>query len=133
MIAMKRLFYLLIITTFLTNCGGDEKAKNSLEKVKLENCRITELTLPKGWGKTERYDYTEGNVQTFFYTDNSFITIICGSQMNFEFPEKKQADKFWRKEKIMGKMIIYGNVTKERKMIFDRAFDEMKMSKKKND
>jgi len=130
MITMKRLFYFLIITTFLTNCGGEEKVKNSLGKVKLENCRISELTLPNGWKRTEKYDYTEGNVQTFFYPDKSFVTIICGSLMSFESPEKKQVEKFWRQEKILGKMIIYGNVTKERKMIFDRAFDEMKMSKK---
>ena len=130
---MKRLLYLLIITTFLTNCDGKEKAENSLEKVKIENCRITELTLPKGWEKAEKHDYTEGNVQTFFYPDKSFITIICGSLMSFETPEKKQVDKFWRQEKIMGKMIIYGNVTEKRKMIFDRAFDEMKMIKKNND
>lgn len=125
-----RIFFLLFISLLFTNCGEKKQPENLLEKVELKNCRITELTLPKGWGKTEKYEYTEGNVQTFFYSDNSFITIICGSLMNFETPEKKQVDKFWRQEKIMGKMIIYGNVTKERKMIFDKAFDEMKKQKK---
>lgn len=107
-----------------------EKIDSLLEIVTLKNCRISDLTVPKGWSKTEKYDYTEGNVQTFYYSDKSFITVICGSLMNFETPEKKQVDKFWRQEKILGKMIIYGNVTKERKMIFDRAFDKTKVSKK---
>lgn len=118
-----RIFYLLTISNLLTNYRVKEQTENSLEKVELKNCRITELTLPIGWKKTEQKWIYKGKCSNILLFRHKFCYYYLWFINEFWNSREKTSWQILETRKIM---IIYGNVTKERKMIFDKAFDEMK-------
>ncbi|WP_147239402.1 hypothetical protein [Tenacibaculum sp. E3R01] len=84
------------------------------------------MTLPIGIEKNEVEDYTEGIFQNFIYSDKSFVIISTSGFGQIKSPENEYPEFHWRKEKIDGIQITYGNVKTERKAEFDKAFDLMK-------
>jgi hypothetical protein len=86
------------------------------------NGKLIALILPKDWVKRERHEYMEGFSQTYLYSDNSVIALLCGYNADLNI-NKEQNDEFNRKEMINGITIIYENVKPEQKGVFDKAFD----------
>lgn len=50
---------------------------------------------------------------------------MCGENAELNFFQLFDEEKHSRKESIAGRIIMYENVSKERKTEFDKAFDKM--------
>jgi len=120
----RKIFILIFGILILSNC----KQKNGIE-YSFADVQIKEtdyyLTLPIGIEKNEVEDYTEGIFQNLIYSDKSFVIISTSGFGQIKSPENEYPEFHWRKEKIDGIQIAYGNVKTERKAEFDKAFDLM--------
>jgi hypothetical protein len=125
---MKNKFHILFIGIILLGSCKEKKASdNFLSNTILKGCKgkSIALILPKDWLKNERHEYMEGFLQTYSYSDNSRVAMLCGHNADLN-SNNKLDDKFNRKEIINGITIIYENVLSEQKEVFDQAFDLMK-------
>lgn len=70
----KTIFLIFFEIVFLSHCIGQEKFKNYLEKIPLENCngKSIELLLPNMSKKSASYSYEEGSIEVYTYSDKSY-------------------------------------------------------------
>ncbi len=124
---MKRLYTGIVGLLIIVGCAGLEKKEIKLKEVGLDDCmgKSIMLTLPTGLKKTDRNYYEEGFIIYYSYTDSSIVSILCGANAELNLSEIFDENKLSRKERILGRTMIYENVPKERKMEFDKAFDQM--------
>ena len=124
---MNRLYIAIVALFILVSCGRLEKKEFKLDEVELEDC-IEErkmLFLPTGWIKSDRQYYGDGFMEYYSYADKSIISVLCGENAELNFSQLFDEEKHSRKESIAGRIIMYENVSTERKAEFDKAFDKM--------
>lgn len=124
---MKNIFFILFLGNILIgSCREKKSFDNLMCNTILDGCKgkSIALILPKDWVKTERHEYMEGFSQTYVYSDNSVIALLCAHNADLNI-NKEQNDKFNKKEIINGITIIYENVKPEQKGVFDKALDLM--------
>ena len=83
------------------------------------------LFLPLEWIKSDRNYYKKGFMEYCSYTDKSINSVLCGENAELNFSQLFDKEKYSRKESIPGRIIMYENVSEERKIEFDKAFDKM--------
>ncbi|RBW57137.1 hypothetical protein DS884_11160 [Tenacibaculum sp. E3R01] len=121
----RKIFILILGILILSSCKQKSGIEYSFADVQIKKTDYY-LTLPIGIEKNEVEDYTEGIFQNFIYSDKSFVIISTSGFGQIKSPENEYPEFHWRKEKIDGIQITYGNVKTERKAEFDKAFDLMK-------
>lgn len=114
------LFGILILFIVYQKCGN----KNSLDQIQIEDTELY-LTLPSGIVNKEVDDFTFGIYKHFNYSDKSFVLISTHDMGIIKLPKDSSPGFHWRKEKIDGIQIIYGDVRPKKKTIFDKYFDQM--------
>lgn len=128
---MKLLTFLILIIfwTTLLNCQAQNEKLGLDDSLQLEifNCRndTFELKLPKGWIKTDIFNYEEGFIQSYIYSDLSTISILCGANAELNMTENKDNSLYYRKSNVGKRTITYERVRKERLIVFDYAFDKL--------
>lgn len=124
----KTIFLIFFEIVFVSHCIGQEKFKNYLEKIPLENCngKSIELLLPNGSKKSASYSYEEGSIEVYTYSDKSYVMILCGANADLFNSLDKAKNRYYRKEVIKGIQISFGNVKSKRLEIFNISFDQMK-------
>ncbi|HET8737368.1 MAG TPA: hypothetical protein VFM69_12290 [Pricia sp.] len=123
---MKINLFLYVIGFFvLLSCGEKNGQETSFEKFQINNSDQY-LTLPAGVIENEVTTYEEGFTQHFIYENNSYVILLRGGNAELATPNGSKPERFSREEKINGFHLMYGNVTTERKLEFDQAFDQMK-------
>ncbi len=126
---MKRtLCFLIFGLTFVLVSNGQENGETDFETVFLDDClgKTIELTLPKNYAKTSRFDFDDGFTQNYIYLKGGGgLTVVCREKTDSLKTIYTLKDTFWRQETIDGILIFYTNVSAERKKAFDKTFDKM--------
>jgi len=123
---MRILISYLIIFSFLS-CKKEKSLDTNLSETVVSDCndKSIKIILPKGWKTPDRYDDGTGFIQTYIYPDSSYVTIMCDKFGELKKQSVVKENEYAREEKFDGFSAIYGNVKKNRKAVFDLAFEEM--------
>ena len=143
---MKTEIYKIVFLTFglvLLSCSivRQEKSHFQLERQKLLSKEF-ELKLPIPF-HTQKDNYEEGVIYFYSFSDGAYIIVFQGSMVEFpidkyqiqetEIKNKRKItvgvedNKFWRKDDWKGIRIYYDKVPAEKKEIYDKVLNEIKL------
>lgn len=141
----------LLPLMFLLNCSGISVVSDGNLKEEIIQCspnRTITIDLSKGYSK-KSVSYEEGIIETFIFSDSSYIFIFCGrmqtfpmlSQDKYQVTETKEENgvrsrsgtnletsKLWREDNYKsGIAIVYDNVTKSRQAEFNNMIESIEI------
>ena len=115
---------IFLTVTLITNGQNSQNDSKDSLCVQIFDCDLDtiELIVPSGWDSIEIFEYMEGFIKTFKYSDGSIVSILCGANAKLSIQNQTLNS---RKIIIEGYEIVYELVPDDRVHLFDKAFDRM--------